>query len=86
LCESDVAQLLERIGFQPTFAAAAAPSLNERAAGSPLWLGAMLRVLVSNREQLESTTNGWRLPTARRSTTSSCRPRSRRRCCTRSAS
>jgi hypothetical protein len=63
LCESDVAQLLERIGFQPTFAAAAAPSLNERAAGSPLWLGAMLRVLVSNREQLESTTNGWRLPT-----------------------
>jgi hypothetical protein len=62
LAVGDVAQLLERIGFQPSFAAAAAPSLNERAAGSPLWLGAMLRVLVSNREQLESTTNGWRLP------------------------
>jgi hypothetical protein len=62
LTVSDVHELLERIGFQPAFAAQAAPSVHERAAGSPLWLSAMLRVLVSRRDQLESTVGGWRLP------------------------
>lgn len=62
LAVTDVAELLDRIGFQPAFAVAVAPSLHERAAGNPLWLCAMLRVLVARREQLESTIGGWRLP------------------------